>query len=100
MIKLGIIQTTTYPTDEHAKNTVSRLLETLGKKEADVICLPEQWLKQNIISNFDSEFAKFKSIAKDYSLTIIPGAFYEKTLNGYVISAPVIGPTGEIIGKQ
>ena len=100
MIKLGIIQTTTYPTDEHAKNTVSRLLEMLGKKEADVACLPEQWLKQNVISDFDSEFAKFKAIAKNYSLTIIPGAFYEKKSNGYVISAPVIGHTGEMIGKQ
>jgi predicted amidohydrolase len=100
LIKLGIIQTTSYPTDEHAKNTVSHLLELLGKKEADIVCLPEQWLKQNVISNFDSEFAKFKSIAKNYSLTVIPGAFYEKKSRGYVISAPVIGPTGEIIGKQ
>jgi len=100
LINLGIIQTTSYPTDERAKNTVSRLLELLGKKEADIVCLPEQWLKQNVISNFDSEFAKFKSIAKNYSLTIIPGAFYEKKSRGYVISAPVIGPTGELIGKQ
>jgi len=100
LIKLGIIQTTSYPTDEHAKNTISRLLEILGKKEADIVCLPEQWVKQNVISDFDSEFAKFKAIAKNYSLTIIPGAFYGKKSNGYVISAPVIGPTGEIIGKQ
>lgn len=100
MIKLGIIQTTSYPTDECAKNTICRLLETLGKKETDVVCLPEQWLKQNIISDFDSEFAKFKSIAKNYSLTVIPGAFYEKKSNSYAISAPVIGPTGDIIGKQ
>ena len=100
MIKLGIIQTTSYSNDERAKNIVSRLLELLGKKETDVVCLPEQWLRQNVISNFDSEFARFKSIAKNYSLTIIPGAFYEKKSNRYVISAPVIGPTGEIIGKQ
>ena len=100
MIKLGIIQTTSYPTDECAKNTICCLLETLGKKETDVVCLPEQWLRQNTISDFDSEFAKFKSIAKNYSLTVIPGAFYEKKSNSYVISAPVIGPTGDIIGKQ
>ena len=92
MIKLGIIQTTSYSTDECAKNTICRLLETLGKKETDVVCLPEQWLRQNTISDFDSEFAKFKSIAKNYSLTVIPGAFYEKKSNSYAISAPVIGP--------
>jgi len=99
-VKLGIIQTVSYPSNEYAKDKISHMLESLGKKEADVVCLPEQWLRQNVISDFEKEFSQFRKIARNHSLTIIPGAFYEKKSNGYVISSPVIGPNGDIIGKQ
>ncbi len=62
--------------------------------------MPEQWLKNNEISDFDSEFLEFKKIAKDFSMTIIPGAFYEITKGKISIIAPIIGPEGEFIGKQ
>jgi len=62
--------------------------------------LPEQWLKNNEIYDFDSEFLEFKEIAKKYQMTIIPGAFYEKIKRDVIISSPVIGPKGNIIGKQ
>ncbi|MDH3678077.1 MAG: carbon-nitrogen hydrolase family protein, partial [Nitrosopumilus sp.] len=64
------------------------------------VCLPEQWLKNNVITDFDSEFSEFKEIAKKYQMTVIPGAFYEKTKTRITISSPVIGPNGDMIGKQ
>ncbi len=76
------------------------MLRNLGKKETDIVCLPEQWLKKNEISDFDSEFSGFKKIAKDFSMTIIPGAFYEVTKRKISITAPIIGPEGELIGMQ
>lgn len=100
LTKLGIVQTRTYGSNETGINTISKLVAKLGKQETDIVCLPEQWLKENKIIDFDVEFSRFKKIAKEYSTTIIPGAFYEKRKNGYVISSPVIGPTGEIIGTQ
>ena len=100
MVKLGIVQTGSYPTNKVAINKVAKLVESLGKKETDIVCLPEQWLKDNRIQNFDSEFESFKRIAKEYSMTVIPGAFYERKASRFAISAPVIGPKGEIIGKQ
>ena len=39
------------------------------------MCLSEQWLKNNKISDFDSEFSDFKKIAKDFAMTIIPDYF-------------------------
>jgi len=81
-------------------NAVSKLLRNLGKRGAEIVCLPEQWLKDNRISNYDEEFSSFKEIANEFSMTIIPGAFYERTKRGMVISAPIIGPKGKIIGKQ
>lgn len=100
MVKLGLVQTTSCNTNEEGIFRVSKILKKLGRKDADIVCLPEQWLKNNEFSDFDSEFAEFKKIAKEYSMTIIPGAFYETGKKKPVIISPIIGPKGEIIGKQ
>ncbi len=100
MVKLGLIQTGSYSSNEQALQKISKSLKLFGKKEIDIVTLPEQWLKNNKISDFDKEFSEFKKIAKDYSMTIIPGAFYERKKYRFVISSPVIGPKGEIIGTQ
>ena len=100
MVKVGIIQTGIYSTNKEGITKISKILEKLGKKKTQIACLPEQWLKNNEISDFDFEFLEFKEIAKEYQMTIIPGAFYEKIKNEVTISSPVIGPKGSIIGKQ
>ena len=100
MVKIGIVQTRSYRNNLEGIVAVSKLLRNLGKREAEIVCLPEQWLKDNRISNYDEEFSSFKEIAKEFSMTIIPGAFYERTKRGMVISAPIIGPKGTIMGKQ
>jgi len=100
MVKLGLIQTVSYSSNESALKKVSQSLKSLGRKEIDIVTLPEQWLKNNRISDFDKEFSDFKKIAKDYSMTVISGAFYQKKKSRFVISAPIIGPKGEIIGTQ
>ncbi|TBR08319.1 MAG: carbon-nitrogen hydrolase family protein [Candidatus Nitrosotenuis sp.] len=100
MVKLGLVQTRTHDSNEAGITAISKLLERLGRQEADIVCLPEQWLRENKIVSFDVEFSRFKKIAKDHSMTVIPGAFYEKRKNCQVISSPIIGPTGEIIGVQ
>ncbi len=100
LIKLGLVQAHTYGANEVGISVISKLIEKLGKQETDIVCLPEQWLKENRIVDFSTEFSRFKKIAKEYSMTIIPGAFYEKRKNGHVISSPIIDQTGEIIGTQ
>lgn len=100
LVKLGLVQTRAYDSNETGIAKVSKLLEKLGRHEADIVCLPEQWLKENEIDDFDVGFSRFKKIAKEYSMTVIPGAFYEKRKNSQVISSPIIGPTGEIVGVQ
>lgn len=100
MVKLGVIQTATCNTNDEGIFRVSKILKKLGRNNAEIVCLPEQWLKNNEISDFNTEFSEFKKIAKEYSMTIIPGAFYE-TGNGWKsIVSPIIGPEGEFIGKQ
>ncbi len=79
---------------------ISKFLEILGGVKTKIVCLPEQWLKNNEIDDFDVEFLEFKEIAKKYQMTIIPGAFYKKVKKDLVISSPIIGPKGQIIGNQ
>ena len=100
MLKAGVIQTGNYDSNLKGISEVAQILRALGKKEADLICLPEQWLKNNTISNFDVEFAEFKKIAKDFAMTVIPGAFYTNSKKASRIIAPVIDPNGDIIGQQ
>jgi predicted amidohydrolase len=100
MVKVGIIQTRAYRTNKEGITRISKFLAKLGKKKTEIVCLPEQWLKNNEINDFDSEFLEFKEIAKKYQMTIIPGAFYQKIKKEVAISSPVIGPDGEIIGRQ
>jgi len=77
MVKLGLIQTTSQSTNQKGISQASKILKKLGKQNVEIVCLPEQWLKNNEISDFDLEFSEFKKIAKEFSMTIIPGAFYE-----------------------
>ena len=100
MVKLGLIQTATQSTNQKGIVQVSKILKKLGRTDTDIVCLPEQWLKNNEIDDFDVEFSDFKKIAKEFSMTIIPGAFYEITKTRTSIISPIIGPKGEIIGRQ
>jgi len=100
MVKLGLVQTTSYSSNQNGISKISEILKKLGKQETEIVCLPEQWLKNNEIKNFDLEFSDFKKIAKEFSMTIIPGAFYDVSKKKTSIIAPIIGSDGEIIGKQ
>ena len=100
MTKVGLIQTRSYENNKKGIENISKLLEKLGKAGTQIVCMPEQWLPNNQIENYDQEFFEFKKIAKNYSMTVIPGAFYEKNKNKMSINSPIIGPDGEIIGKQ
>lgn len=99
MTKLGIIQTHSHSTNQKGIDSISKLLTSAGRAETDIICLPEQWQKENRIDDYDKEFSIFKKISKDYNMTIIVGAFYQKRKTGFVISSPVLHD-GEIIGIQ
>lgn len=99
MIKAGVIQTKRYDSNRQGIEYTSKILRKLAKKETDLVCLPEQWLVENKISDFDTQFAEFKKISKDHGMTIVAGAFYEKQGHRFSITAPVIDD-GEIIGRQ
>ena len=100
MVKVGTIQTSNYSSNDLGIKKIVKEIKKLAKKEVDIICLPEQWLHNNHIDDFEKDFKIFKGISDDYHVTIIPGAFYQKQGKDLSITSPVIGPQGEIIGQQ
>jgi len=100
MVKVGVVQVGSFRTNQEGVEKVSEILEQMGKKRTEIVCLPEQWLNDNKISDFEKEFSPFFKVAKKYKMTIIPGAFYHRTSKGIVICSPVINPNGETIGIQ
>ena len=50
MTRVGLIQTKSYSSNSKGIQTVSELLKKLGKKETEIVCLPEQWLSNNQIN--------------------------------------------------
>jgi hypothetical protein len=71
MVKLGLIQTAQYRDNQKGILQISKTLKKLGRENTDIVCLPEQWLKNNVIEDFDLEFSDFKKIAKEFSMTIM-----------------------------
>jgi len=84
MTRVGLIQTRSYENNNKGIQNISNLLKKLGDAQTEIVCLPEQWLPNNEIKDYDQEFLEFKKIAKDHSMTIIPeGHFMKKTVTKY-----------------
>jgi len=78
---------------------VTKLLKNAGAADSNIVCLPEQWYPKPI-NRFEQEFKQIIDMAKEQSMTIIPGAFLEKINNNLHISCPVIASDGRILGRQ
>lgn len=99
MTKIALVQTSTYSSNAKCIKKAEDIISKLGRDNTDIVCFPEQWFENNQLE-FEHDFSSLKKLAKDHHMTIIPGAFYEKTSKGFSISSPVIDPSGTIIGKQ
>jgi predicted amidohydrolase len=93
----------TRPVTTSVKETIFRAVKQAKKaaeKEADIICLPEHWLPERTIPSPMSPLPGLQSIAEEYGVVVVGGAFYEKFKGRLYLNSPVIGRDGEIIGRQ
>ena len=92
--------------DTHKK--VSDLLDVAGKRDSDLVVLPEVWTGLSYSSpHAYKDTAEpvpgpstklLSDKAKKYGMYIV-GSIYEKRNGAYLNSAPLIGPDGKIIGR-
>lgn len=88
-------------------NTLLKILSE-NHKNLDIICLPERWVpfENNIPDNFQKErgtdYSFVKSLAKEYHISIISGAIWEKRKNEKkpFITSYYFNQKGEEIGRQ
>jgi omega-amidase len=95
-VQLEPIETSIERTIDHAL----RLAERAANKEADIICLPEHWLPEKKIPTPLNPISRLQSLAKEYGVAIVGGAFYERVRGITRLSCPVIGGNGELVGRQ
>jgi omega-amidase len=108
MVSIGLIQLRQYDILgatrrnqlilEHLRRLFCKVSDMHGSK-IDLVCLPELWYTK-VVRDFEREFKIIIDSARDYDLTVIPGAFKEKICDNTYVSCPVVTPSGSILGRQ
>ena len=104
VLRVALAQIGLQNNQERAIRHSLKLLKSAGSSDSDIVCLPELWYSK-ILTNFETQFVKIMAVAKEYNMTVIPGAFIERSKNtdnrGLLqISCPVITNEGTILGNQ
>jgi omega-amidase len=100
-IKAAAVQTR--PIRDSIRKTILqgiKLARKAAEKEADIICLPEHWLPEETIPTPVDPVPGFQALAKEHGTIIAVGAFFDKLKGKVRLSCPVIGPNGEVLGRQ
>ena len=105
MLRVALAQIRLQNNQEKAIKHSLKLLNRTGSSDPDILCLPELWYSK-ILTNFETQFVKIIGVAKEYNMTVIPGAFTERSkkndnrMSLLQISSPVITNEGTILGSQ
>jgi omega-amidase len=100
VLRIALVQLHLQNNKAQAIEHMLKILSKIGSSDSDIVCLPELWYTK-IVTNFETEFDKIIDVAKEYNMTIIPGAFVERRNNNALqISSPVIANDGVIAGRQ
>jgi len=105
VLRVALAQIGLQNNQEKAIRHTLKLLNRTGSSNSDIVCLPELWYSK-ILTNFETQFVKIIAVAKEYNMTVIPGAFIERSKmtdnkDGLLqISCPIITNEGTILGSQ
>ena len=103
-MRVGIVQLRSAPSAvrENLERAL-RLCEEAASKEAELICLHENWLGAVSLSQSQPIPGEatlcLGDVAKRYGCYVVAGAIWERSSNGICyVSSPIIGPSGEVVG--
>jgi predicted amidohydrolase len=105
VLRIALVQVHLHNNKAKAVEHILNILKKVGLSDSNIVCLPELWYTKKVTC-FETEFDKIIDAAKEYDMTIIPGAFIErinnvKNGNNHLqISSPVIANDGVISGRQ
>ena len=99
IIRAAVVQTK--PIEKSVEDTIFhaiKLAKKAAEKDVDIVCLPEHWLPEKVIPTPMSPLPALQSLAEEYGVAVVGGAFYERVKGQVRLSSPVIREDGEIVG--
>jgi len=98
-LSIAVLQTGLFPKNE--LRAIREIIDLARKTKARLICLPEHWLLDKVLSGDDDPFyGQFKDLARSLGAYINLGGIFEKVERETYFLSPTISPEGKIISKQ
>lgn len=101
IVKAAAIQVR--PIETSTRETINRairLSKKAAEREADIICLPEHWLPEKKIPTAENPIRDLQTLAEEYGVAVVGGAFYERVKGLVRLSSPIIRDDGALLGRQ
>jgi omega-amidase len=102
-LAVAAVQSHLYPKDEaRAIREVVKLVRRAAElRSARLVCLPEHWLIEKILSGDDDPlYGAFQDLARSLDAYLNLGGIFEKMRETTFFLSPTISPAGKIISKQ
>jgi omega-amidase len=79
---------------------IEELTDKAVSNGAKFLCFPEHYLSQETEDSVLNILELMKKQARKHNITIIAGGFYERLSDEFFVTAPVVNPQGQLIGRQ
>ncbi len=102
-LTIAAVQSHLYPKDEARaiREVVKLVRRAVELRSARLVCLPEHWLIEKILSGEDDPlYGTFQDLARSLEAYLNLGGIFEKMGESTFFLSPTISPAGKIISKQ
>jgi len=100
-VRVAAIQVGPKSDNENALHgIIEELTDRAASNGAKFLCFPEHYLSEETEDSVLSILELMKKQARKHNITIIVGGFYERLSDGIYVTAPVVNPQGQLIGRQ
>ena len=102
-LTIAAVQSHLYPKDEARaiREVVKLVRRAVELRSARLVCLPEHWLIEKILSGEDDPlYGTFQDTARSLEAYLNLGGIFEKMGESTFFLSPTISPAGKIISKQ
>ena len=100
-LRVAAVQIGLEQLDNHQyEDVVDELVEEAVAGGAKFLCFPEHWPREETRDSVSNIIELMKVLASRYRVTMITGGFFEELPEGTYVTAPVVDPHGQILGRQ
>ena len=100
-LNVAIVQSGLYPKDEKRAVREAVLFARKGaQRSARLICFPEHWLIDRILTRDDEIYGIFSDLAKELDVYINLGGIFDASEPKTFFVSPTISPDGKIVSRQ